>query len=469
LRAELGPAFVNCLFVLAGFGVLNAIGFVRPSIGDVLAATGLAYLAGLGVSVMVSIVLLTAGVAVRLPLFAALAVAIGVLGLATRREWFAIFRTKPVPPPSSWRRRDFRRTIAAVSLFGFGLYAAAGFAVSAVRPLVEWDSWSIWTRKASELFYTGSLPTEFFASPAYAFMHPDYPIFIPVVEMIQFRARGGIDTQQIHVQFWLLLVTFVWALAYLAARRGTLSVWLPLAIVVGVTPAVYGQLLTAYADIPMALFLVLGLLLLGQWLARGDWTDLALGTLFLVVSANTKNEGLVASTVALVAAGLILALTGEVRRLRPLGFAAIGFAGGVLPWLIWRAANGVHGEIPFKEGLDPSYLLHRLDRVWPSITALYTQVSDQTQWLYAIPLAAALALLALTIPRLRSLASFYLVTGFLFFLSLVWVYWASAEPLAFFLNTSAYRVVAGLAAVSLAAILELAASTQELFARSGDG
>jgi hypothetical protein len=258
------------------------------------------------------------------------------------------------------------------------------------------------------------------------------------------------------------MVAFVLAVLYLGFRRGTLLEWLPLAVGVSIVPAVYGQLLTAYADVPMALFLALGVLLLGEWLATRNRSILALAALFLVASANTKNEGLMVAVVAFVVAGVVTVFTTTRRDLRPLAFAAAGFVAGILPWRIWIAAHGIHSDIPVLKGLEPSYLSDRADRIWPSVKSLYAQLIDQNAWLYVIPVGAVLALVCLFVRRRRAIAAFYLATGLIGFGALVWVYWISpTEPLSFFLATSAYRVVAVLAAVAFAALLQLAPSSRD--------
>src|SRR4029453_17372567 len=127
---------------------------------------------------------------------------------------------------------------------------------------------------------------------------------------------GTIDTQAIHLQFWLLLVAFVWAILYLGFRRGTLLVWLPILSAFSIAPGVYGQTLPAYADIPMTLFLALGLLLLGDWLSMRDRTMLVLAVLFLAGSASTKNEGLMTAVVALLVAGAALVVGCRTSDLR---------------------------------------------------------------------------------------------------------------------------------------------------------
>ena len=459
MRVDLGPAAADVLFVLAGLGVVNAVGFLRSSLLDVFAAIGLAFLAGVCFVMTVAIALLTIGVPFRLPAFIALSLATAVVGLLSRRGWLAMFRHRPALQisRSAIRSTKLQTWIATLAIAGFGAYAVAGTLDARVQPLNAWDAWSIWTRKAEVLFFSGSLPTDFFASPAYAFMHPDYPILLPVYEAVQFRAMGTIDTQAIHVQLWLLLVAFVWAIVYLGLRRGTVLEWLPLALAASIAPAVYGQLFTAYADIPMALLLALGVLLLGEWLLTRDGRMLALSVLLLVGSANTKNEGLMAAVVALAVAAAVTAVGSTRASLRPLALAAVAFVAGILPWRVWIATKGIHGDIRLGKGLDPSYLAAHAGRVWPSVQSLYGQLIEQTSWLYIVPFGAAIALVCLFIRQRRSLAAFYLATGLLAFVALVWIYWISPTvPLDFFLATSSYRVVSVVTAIAFATLLQVA-------------
>jgi hypothetical protein len=459
MRVELGPAAADILFLLAGFGVLNGVGFLRGSLSDSFAAIGLAFLAGICFVMTLAIALLTIGVPFRLPAFVVLSLATAVVGLLSRREWLRMLRLRRPAlqsPRSAMRKANLQTWAAALGVVGFGAYVVIGTQAARVQPLNAWDAWSIWTRKAEVLFFSGSLPTDFFASSAYVFMHPDYPILLPVFESVHFRAMGTIDTQAIHVQFWLLLVAFVWAILCLGLRRGTILEWLPLAIVISIAPAVYGQLFTAYADIPMALLLALGVLLLGEWLLTRDGKMLALSALFLVGSANTKNEGLMAAVVALVVAAAVTALGPNRAGLRPLGLAAAAFVAGILPWRIWIAAHGIHGDIRLRSGLDPSYLTSHADRIWPSVESLYAQLIDQTSWLFIVPVGAAMALVCLLVRQRRSLAAFYLATGLLAFAALIWIYWISPTvPLDFYLATSSYRVVSVLTAIAFATLLQL--------------
>jgi hypothetical protein len=206
----------------------------------------------------------------------------------------------------------------------------------------------------------------------------------------------------------------------------------------------------------MALLLALGVLLLGEWLLTRDRRMLALSVVFLVGSANTKNEGLMAAIVALAVAAVVTSVGTDRRSLRPLGIGAAAFVAGILPWRVWIAAHGIHGDIRLRKGLDPSYLAAHADRVWPSVESLYAQLIDEASWLYVVPFGAAITIVCLFVRQRRSLAAFYLGTGLLAFAALVWIYWISPTvPLDFFLASSSYRVVSVVAAIAFATLLQL--------------
>ena len=461
MRTELGQAAVDVLLLLAGFGVLNAFGLVRPTFRGVAGATGLAFLTGLSAVMLIGIVLLVLGSAFRLPLFVGVSLVVAAAGLLARREWFRSIRRPTISLAqlrSDFRAADVQVKLAVFALVGFAIYAAFGFAVAGVKPMTEWDAWSLWARKGIALFYNGSLPLEMFTRSVYVFQHPDYPLLLPLFESVQYRAMGGLNTWAIHAQFWLFLVAFVWSLLYLGHRRGAFVAWTPIAIAVGVVPGVYGQLLTGYADLPMALLLALGVLMLAEWLRTDERGILALAVLFLAAAANVKNEGLVASAITMVVAGAILVFTRRWSRLKVFAVGGAGYLAGVLPWRLWVAAHHIYHDVPLLKGIEPSYLAGRLDRVWPSVKAMYAQLIDQSTWIYIVPFAAAIVIASFLAGRRREQAVFFFVTGVGFFLAFVWTSWVAAvDPLNVFLSQSAYRIVASIAAISLAAVLDLSA------------
>lgn len=467
MRADLAPIALTALFGFAGLGVLAALDFVKPSLSEVLGALGLAYLVGVGAVLLPAIGLLTLGVAVRLPGLVALCAAIGLAGIGVAARRRGCLRGLIHRP--SWSRRGLGLDVlvAAVFLVTFGMYAVLGFQHASVLPLDAWDAWAIWTNKAVALVEWGGLRPEFFASPAYSYMHLDYPVLMPLYEAIYFRAAGTVNTQAVHVHFWTLLIAFVWAAGFIASRVTRPALWAPILVAFALAPGVSSQLLTLYADVPVAIFLCIGILLLGLWLSDRRPAELALATLFLATAANIKNEGLVAGLAALVVLALVVVVSPppqltRVRALGPALAALAGFIVGVLPWRIWMESHHITGDLPVRDALDPSFLWDRSDRVWPSIEALAGQLVLQERWFYVVPLALAVVAVCLAIGVLRQVAAFYLLTGVMVFAGLIWAYWISPNDLGWHLSTSVDRVATSVVFVGLAALLHLSGALERV-------
>jgi hypothetical protein len=417
-----------------------------------------------------AIALLTLGVgAVRLPALVALCAVIGFAGMAVAVRRSGGLRGAIQRP--SWSRRDLGLDVlvAAAFLLAFGVYAVLGFRHASVLPLVRWDAWSIWASKAIALVEWGGLRPEFFASPAYGYQHLDYPVLMPLYEAVYFRAAGTVDTQAVHVHFWTLLVAFVWAAGFVASRVTRPALWAPILVAFALAPGVSSQLLTLYADVPVAMFLCIGFLLLGLWLSDRRPAELGLATLFLATAANIKNEGLVAGLAALVVLTLVVAVSPppQLTRVRALGPALAALAGfliGVLPWRIWIASHDISGDLPIRDALDPSFLIDRAHRVWPSIEALVGQLVLQGRWFYVVPLALAVVAVCLAMGVLRQVAAFYLLTGVMVLAGLTWAYWISPNDLGWHLSTSVDRVATSVVFVGLAGLLHLSGALERVAA-----
>jgi hypothetical protein len=143
-------------------------------------------------------------------------------------------------------------------------------------------------------------------------------------------------------------------------------------------PAFAGQLLTAYADIPLALFVATGLVAAARWIDDADPRTLALATLFFGAACLTKNEGLVFAAAAYL--GLALAT----RRFKPLLLSALAVWVLLLPWQIWLAVHDIHSDIVISldsldlghPGIGPSALQQLLERAfslheWPLLLPLF--------------------------------------------------------------------------------------------------
>jgi hypothetical protein len=348
--------------------------------------------------------------------------------------------------------------VMGVALVGWLILAGID---AAFHPMADFDGWAIWSNKGLMLFSFDGVPPPF-TSEAYNYMHRDYPILLPLLESLTFRAIGDANTQVVHLEIWLTLVAFCGALAFLGRRLVAPIVWMSLALAVALAPGIWGHLLTGYADVPMALLLGIGVILIGLWLEQRETPQLMLATLFLAAAGSTKNEGATGTVCVLAVAALILLAAREWPALKRVGIAAVGFVALVLPWRIWVQVNDIPSDLPVGKGLTPGYLSDRADRIRPSVTAFKDQLADSAQWSYLVPIAIAMIVAALFASyrfrehaRTRAVALFYLLTGIGFFVLIVWAYTITTAPLDWQIGTSADRLVIGIVLISVAAIFHL--------------
>jgi hypothetical protein len=474
MPADLAALAIAAVFLFAGFGVLAATGLPAGGPWALLGAAGAAYMTGLSSVLMLGNLLLVAGIAVSVPVFILTGAVVGAGGFAVwarRGDALQRHRSRTAsrsPVALRWdaaavRGWVRRRPLVLIAAAVFLVVAVWGYRWAQVTPLTDWDAWSIWARKGEILFSYGTPKPSFFASPWYAFMHPDYPLLLPLLESIWFRFLGSPDTTSLHVQFWLFYVASLSAAAYFVSRFSPARIWIPVLGFIAFIPALTSQLMTMYADVPMGLLLMVGVMLLGMWIVDHRRPHLLLAMLFLAASANTKDEGVSYAVVAMFAAFLCCVIRPEAGRRRvdvtALLLGAAGFAVLVLPWRVWVVAHDLSKvsspDVPTGKGLDPGYLIGQIDRLGPTLTALYQQLTDQGIWAWLLPLGIALTLACLLTRRMLRLSSFFAVTGVGVFLVTVWAYVAGTLPISWWLGTSASRIVDGTMFVSAAAILSL--------------
>ena len=455
MHADLASFGVDAMLAFAGLWILIGIGLVPLRGVSVLAALGLAYMTGAALVPVLLVALLVIGVPVTLVTFFIVVLACVIAGgFAARNSHIDVARDSAAWRwLRSWKSWPAETWVIVVFVALFGAYSVIGMLGVYESPLVGWDSWSIWARKAQELSLHDSLFHGFFTNESYSFAHLDYPLAYPVWESLHFRAAGAFDIQNVARHVWLLLVGSIWALAYVLRGRVRPVVWAPVLILALLAPGISGQLRDGYADVPMALFACLGVVALGMWLEREEAGLLPLAAIMLAATANMKNEGLAATLAVLVVGGVVVAA----RKLNVKAYAAAAGAVVValLPWRIWLAAHGIEGDMPVAKGLDPGYLLDRIDRVGPAVAAINGQFADPERWLFILPLATLVVVASLVSGVGRRVAAFYLGCFLLVWAAFVWSYWISPHDLEWHLATSVDRVVSIPMLVCLAAVLHL--------------
>jgi hypothetical protein len=411
-QALAGLAGLNALYLSSGIALVWLVrGLATWTEAARLA--GLAFLLGVVVTGGAWTMLLVAGVPFGLwaALAVPLAVAAGSLIAAVRRG-----RVLPRRRPVRIERRHF---VAAVGIAATGVLLEAFFRVSRLSGLYWWDAWSFWVPKAKAIYYFGEFDADFLATlPAGS----SYPPLVPVLDAAAFHAMGGADVVTLHVQYWILGVGLVWALAGLLAERVPPWILWPFMLLLLVAPRIGPRLYITEADLFLDSLFVLAAVLVLQWLTDRQLWRLVFATTLMGGMVLTKREGML--LVALLVLSAALAAAREWRYVLPrLGVAAVIVAVVAAPWRIWYIARGVTGEAPPGGGIDPTA---NTERLWPSFRLAFDVLFSGAYWSVAVTVAIAALALALLARAYRP-ALFFGSLVLLVTLGGGWITWAVPE------------------------------------------
>jgi hypothetical protein len=448
----IGLIAANVLYFAVGAGLLPILRIGRTW-DEVLARLPLAYLLGVAATAILAAHLALIEVPLGLAELVVLAALVVLVGWRRVRRTDASNRLLLAGEPA-W----------STALGGAALVVCAVLLVHAwrtyeIRPLLEWDGWAIWGTRARALYEFGGATGPVFTTEEY--LPLQHPLLLPALEAMDFRAMSAFDPTLIHVQLLLLAVGFL--AAFTTLLRGFTPEYVIGLVALALLAAepVLKQLSTNMADVPLALFVGVGLVGLGRWLATNETWPLVAGVVFLGASTLTKNEGALFALVALVAA-----VPAALGRLRALGLAALAVALVLLPWRL----NVTLRDLPLVEydlsnAFSPSYLSDTSERVSPAARGLADEIFTLDWGL--LPLVFAAGLLSATAARRYALASFAALWAAVAFLGLLVIYWISTIPIELALVWSGDRTIITIVfgAGSLAAVLAGAANYAEAAGR----
>lgn len=401
----LGVFVLNLLFLIAGSGILWGVrGWTTWREWGALG--GVAYLSGLcAVTVGATLVPMYGGrlsAGVVLLLVAGIGVAGVLLGVAKRR---------PLPVrAAAGRPQDL---VVLVPIAVTAVLLALFFRVARIQPMTSWDAWGFWTTKAKAIYFFGGLDPAIFRQT-----WPSYPLFVPVLDAMNFRFMGSADTTALGVQWWLLAVGFVWAAAGLLRRVAPARItWTFLALFAAI-PQLDDRLLERTADWPLDIFFGLAACAALAWIMTSENWLLAVFGISLAATLVTKREG------QLLAVCLVVAVLLALRRVRA-SAAIVGIAVlAALPDLLWRewwTSRHLAADTP------PGGLLHatfaNLGHAPQGFELVAKLLFDYNFWLGITPLALAAGLVCLS-QRDRRAPVFFLSLFVLGFLGWAWENWA---------------------------------------------
>jgi len=414
------------ILTLTVFGIPISLSNDRNSRGPLLIGTSFLY----GSGAMFLVLLTLSVVHIRWTLLSVTAAALAIFCAAVliARRQPATEHRQPVKP-------HLPDLLTVITLTGYALYAT-------LVPLWEWDFWAIWGLKAKAFLEIGGIDWRFLESHWNAFIHPDYPLLVPL--NFDFVAlAGGWDDR------WLGLLFVVWGIALLLIARG---------LAARETTPFFASLLTlALAATSVSRYIGLGegaliafggagMLFLRAAMHDDDAADWRNGALMLGFAANCKNEGmalLVAVTIAVIAVSWSRA-TARLLKLWP----AYALAA---PWLLLRATHVLSTDIA--GGSAAARVMARLPFILQILRYLAARLYEPWFWV------AILAGILIAPAAARRREAFVLLTTAIQLVFYVAAYLTTPHDLRWHIGTSWSRLTAQIAVpITFAVFLMLANS-----------
>jgi hypothetical protein len=213
-------------------------------------------------------------------------------------------------------------------------------------PLFTWDGRFIWNLKAVILFHESTIFTDSFLHQDRVHFHRDYPLLLPGAYLGIYQAAGGVFERMARLFLVHLMTMFL--LAFHGAARQRCAPWLAMLFTAILAAAAFRMdytvrdgitLLTGVADLPMAFFAFMAVVMHGRgWRSRNLRWHL-LGGLMTGACLLTKSEGIV----ALAAIGMgnaVMAIAGRHgawrERIIALATCAVIPVAVALPWLVLK-------------------------------------------------------------------------------------------------------------------------------------
>ena len=399
-REVVGLVLANVGYLLVGAAALVVVGWLTADRASWF-RLGAAYPLGIVVVVLPAsyVALFGVPVAVTAIVVGALVVVAAIVCVRRRRGGRVGRGRLPRPSPAGGVAVAFFLVLAVLLA-----YAARTFAV---RPDIEWDSWAVWLAKARLLY---SDPSAAPAALRSGELRPDaVPAGLPTLEALGFKAMGRYDSTAIGLQFLLLACAFplsLWSLLRARARPWVIAL---VALAIIGAPQILYQLLTRYADVPLGLFIGLGIAAGAAWLVGrpGDTWLLGCFAAFLAMAGILKSEGFLFALAGLCRADDRRSLHLGTVRWRCPGAKAIGAVLAlIVPWQLYCAAYGLSTpDYNLVNAANPSYLGAHADRVRPAARELWENFGKTGSWgllVWVILLALAVASSRPDRPLLRS-------------------------------------------------------------------
>jgi hypothetical protein len=276
-----------------------------------------------------------------------------------------------------WRLRNWREWLLAVVI----CLEIATVVVLTFRNTLGWDGLVIWELKARYAFLNGgALPAGYFSDPTRAYSHPEYPLYLPMLETWMYFWIGDCD------QYWVKLIFPVFYAAGVLLLADAASFWSDRRWIGLLTASLFffvplltraeGGIINGYVDVPLSFVYLGAFYFLSIFAEENSSTALPIFVLLGAALPWIKRDGMIL--------WLILASCGAwiIWRRRGLANAILSLLPGMIViagWQIYLRQMHVYASREFLS-VTPSVLRSNLYRVGPVMHALLKELTALSHW-----------------------------------------------------------------------------------------
>ncbi len=283
------------------------------------------------------------------------------------------------------------------------IVATIVFAATFVEPIAEVDAIAHWAFHAKVFFQDRTAIAPFLTKGGAGAGVSHWPPLLPLVQTWSHIAMGEYDDRAVK------LIFPVFYLALLGILFGVLRRWhgrenafalllLPATLPALIMPFPAGSVASAYADLPMALFLAAACGPLLAWTERRERGQLLLAALIVAGALWVKREGIAFATVSIAAVWLFGLFNRERRQWCHELVSVFLFTGIVASSLLIQVAYKNHFPGPFSgESIDPTLLLRTegIGRLLRCARYMAIEAANPSRWGFLWLLLGLLFLLRL--------------------------------------------------------------------------
>lgn len=255
---------------------------------------------------------------------------------------------------------------------------------AAIHPLYADGLFNFEIRAQLAAAHGGLIPPAFYSDAARAWMHPDYPIFLPLNQAWVYLCAGRAQ-QSLVMLLGAHFAAAGWCLLYAGVARITGQSWranLAVALLVLLPTATMapGGAASLWADFPLAVAFLGAVLYFVEFASTGR----GLGCLaaFLALLPWIKREGVVLAGIVIVVAGYLAWKRGTLRQLLPALLPTVAI---IVGWKVFLAAVHVNAGRDFLP-VTPDNLLAHVDRVPFIVTAVVRELFAWERWCVLWPM-----------------------------------------------------------------------------------